>query len=347
MIDEVDEIAPVVAKSNGASDQTDQLLSKLDEAQNDLDKAKSASSLQDDISSQESKITSLKDLLNHTIAVTDPKVLSDVGGVFPGADISDMAVGNNKVYLSDDQYGKIYQMSTSGTDLRELTSGLENPRSISLDDQGNLLIIDDNQDKKLGLVNVSDGTLTRFAGTSNSKLGTISQIEFSNVNNGNVYAIDQTANEIWRIQRSGSSYGIPQERFKMDELGQATDLAIIDLKIYFLAPVKQGLYRLYSDKDDTPTINGLAPDENLYAATALFIDDENIYIADPDNQRILVFNKDVSEIHLKAQFVYKGSDENALRNIKEMVADRSKGKLWVLDGTKVLELDLSQLTSFT
>ena len=83
----------------------------------------------------------------------------------------------------------------------------------------------------------------------------------------------------------------------------------------------------------------------MFESTALYIDGLYIYVADPVNQRVLVFTKEAEQIELVAQYKYRGDDPNSFKDIKEIFADREAGKLFILDGTKVYELDLTSLIS--
>ena len=344
-IEEVDKVAEVIAKSKDSTERKAQMLGKLSEASKELAQAGDVDQFKSDVDELNGRVLGLTDLLNNTIAVNDPRLLFDIGGMFPGAEATDLAAAGGSIYLSDSTYGKIYQTDYAGANLREVVAGLTKPRTITIDDAGDVVVLDEDGEKRLATVSVKDGSVNRHSGTSEFRVGNVPQIEFANIFGGRVYGIDKSIKAVIALQRSGSGYGIPEKRFELEELSTGKDVQVSDLKIYLLANVKQGLYRSLNNKDDTPVLTGLAEGEDLFAATALYVNELYVFIADPAKQRILVFNKDVSELTLKAQYVYKG-EGGKFKNIKEIVADRERGKLFVLDGTAVYELQLNQLDQF-
>ncbi|MFQ5493132.1 MAG: hypothetical protein ACE5DX_03175 [Candidatus Dojkabacteria bacterium] len=345
IIDEVDKVAPIIAQATSNEERKQAMLERLDEAETELDQADDVENFVDDVSTQQDRISEIRDLLNKTIALTDPEVIVDLAGVIPGANASDITLADNKVYISDREYGKIYSTAYAGGEIDELVQGLSKPRSITADSEGNIVVLDENSDERLATVNKNNGTINRHSGTSEFRLGKVQQIEFADIFGGRVYGIDQSIKAVVALQRSGDAYGIPEKRFELPQLSTGNDIQISDLKVYLIADIKQGLYRALNNVNDTPILVGLAPGENLHAATAMFVDDVHIFIADPENRRILVFKKDLEELNLRAQYKYKG-DGSTFSDIREIVADRKAGKLFVLDGSKVYALELSDLNEF-
>jgi hypothetical protein len=47
----------------------------------------------------------------------------------------------------------------------------------------------------------------------------------------------------------------------------------------------------------------------------------------------------------KAKYSYKG-DDSYFKNIKEVVADRTSGKIFVLDGSRIIKLSMDELSNF-
>lgn len=349
LVDDVDEIAPVKAKAESSDLGKQELFTKLTEAEDELSKIGDIEDLKKDAEELKIKISELRDLLNRTIALLNPTELIDFASSFPGSNTVDIDINNGEIFVADKEYGKIYRVSYTGGSPSELTSDLDQPRSISIDDNGDIIVLDANEDMGLSTVSIADGVVKRHAGTSTFRVGNITQIEFTDILGGRVYGIDQSLKQVVYLSRAGDGYGIPQSRFSLDELSSGVDLSINDLKIYTLADINQGLYRFYNEVDDTPSLNGLESGENLYDASALFVDGVYVIIADPGNQRVLVFEKvnpnTTTEINLIGQYVYRG-DGDVFKNIKEIVADRANNKLFVLDGSKVYQLDLKELNQF-
>lgn len=345
LIEEVDKVAGIVAKSTDNAERKTDMYDKLDEATGHLNDAKVTDVYNDEITSLESKIQELKDKLNLTIAETEPKLVIDLAGLFPGADASDIAISNNMILVSDRQYGKVYEFDYNGKNMKELASGLTSPRSIAVDENGDVVFLDEDAERRLGTIKRADGTMTRHAGTSEFRLGNVTQIDFANIFGGRVYGIDQNLKSVVALQRTDRGYGIPEKRFELSELASGKDIQIDNLKIYLLAPIKQGLYRSLNNKDDTPALSGLEQGENLFDATSLYINELYIFIADPVNKRVLVFDKLSNPIALKAQYVYRGDNSTIFANIKDLMVDNAQEKIFVLDGSAVYELDLKKIAS--
>lgn len=346
IIKEVSDLAPAKAKASSSDPEKIELITKLDQAAGLLSAAKQVTDFKAQSDEQLLKISSLRDLLNKIIGVDNPGLVIDFGSDFPGAEASDMTISNNALYVLDKALGKLYSVSFSGNNPSVVTDALTKPKSMSVDNNGNILVIDESGDQRLATVNVADGKITRHVGSSEFRVGNISAIEFADIFGGRIYGIDQALKKVVVFNKSGDTYGIPYERFGLEALATASDLHIADLKIYVLADFKQGLYRFYNEGDDTPLIRGLQAKETLNDSSAIFVDDEHMYVAMPLTRKILVFTKGVEEISLKAQYEYRGSDQTAFTSIKEIVADRASGNLFVLDGSKVWKLSLSGLSSF-
>jgi hypothetical protein len=148
----------------------------------------------------------------------------------------------------------------------------------------------------------------------------------------------------------GVGYSLPvKKNITFTEIGSSKDISIMDYKVYLLAPFEQGFFRAYGDKDDTPEIAGMSSTDSLLGASAFFVDDQYMYIGDSTTQSIYVISKDNTAspnvMQYKAKYTYKG-DESYLKNIKEIVADRTSGKIFVLDGSRIIKLSMDSLSNF-
>jgi hypothetical protein len=347
--------AKVIAKSNLNTERKDIFLNQLNDAEKILDKARNVEKIASDVATQDKRIQYINDLLNKVITISNPEIIVDMGAKNPGSNLSDLAKGENELYYSDQKYGKIYSVNYDGKNEKELATGLDSPSALTYDTNGNVIFLDNSVDRRMGIINIYDKTLQRVAGTSANKLGGISKIQFmvmdAKSKKYRVYALDATNKAVSYMETSdGVGYGLPVKRgINFAELGSAKDISIMDYKIYLLAPFEQGFYRAYGDKDDTPEIAGMSSTDSLLNASAFTVDDLYMYIGDSSTQTIYVISKDNTAspniMQYKAKFVYKG-DENYFKNIKEIVADRTSGKIFVLDGSRIIKLSMDGLSSF-
>ncbi|MEI7578986.1 MAG: hypothetical protein WCJ58_02975 [bacterium] len=344
LLSEVSELAPIKAKSPFSDPSKKELFNKLSEAVTLLNQVKTYQDLKDKAEIDLIKIIDFRDLLNQIIAVKNPEQLIDFGASYPGANTVDMVAGIDFLYVIDKQYGKVYKTGTDGK-ASEIVSGLNQPRSITMDDQGNLIVLDNDSDKALIKIN-QQNEVTRLTGMSSFRVGGINVIEFSEVVGGRIYGIDTKIKQLDYLARSGDTYAFPAKRTTLDAFSSATDLQVIDQKIYVLCNNKQGIFRFYNDKDDTPTISGLPPGESILNASAFYIDGLYVYVADPVNQRILIFSKsEATDLKFITQYAYRGNRDDGFKNIREIFANRTKNVLYILDSDIIYKISLADLPS--
>jgi hypothetical protein len=340
--------ADLLAKTTNREDGIAQVLTDLQTAQAKLDQAKASTKLTAEIATQEQQILAIKDELSKSIVLTSLNLLTDLGDKFPGANPVDMVLVNKKLYVADAKYNNITSVDYSGNRV-QLAGGLNIPRSITADDQNHLIVLDSDPDKQIGLVNLDTKVVDRLAASSESKVGGATQVEFANIGGeGRIYLLDNRDKSILYYSRTKTSYTTAKTRNTMDELATAKDFQVIDGKIYLLMQKDLGLYRDTNQKQDQMNLIGLKTGDNMLKATALYVDGVYVYVADPANKRILIFNKTgYPDTPFVAQYVYRGNDTNAFTNIKEITADRDGQKIFVLDGSGIYVLDMTKLSSFT
>jgi hypothetical protein len=220
---------------------------------------------------------------------------------------------------------------------------------MTIDDKGNLIVLDSDPDKSLSIINPVSKSLSRMAATSDSKLNGVSQIEFYLLSSkdARLYLLNNGDKSLGYYSRTGSTtYGTLTKRNSMDEFSTAKDFNLFDGRIYLLMQKNLGLYRDYGQKEDKINIVGLKEEDSLLTATALYIDGSYIYVGDPANKRVLVFQKGTPDITLIAQYVYKGKDNSVFSDIKEIYADKDNNKIFVLSNSKIFVLDMNSLKDF-
>jgi hypothetical protein len=350
MIDAVEEQAKYLAAASGADERKVKALTDLTAAETALKELEGNASLSDELALAYGRIVSIRNKFNRIIALSQVQLLTDLGDNFPNATPSDIDINNQKVYVSDSKYGTIYSFDYSGNNRAELASGFTNPKSISVDSNNNtLLVLDDSPDNALSILNLGNNSVSRMAASSLSKISGTTKIETAIINGAEprLYLMNPTSKSISYYIRTGSNYGTLVQRNTNDDLASATDLKVDEGRIYFTLQKNSGLFKDFQKQEDPINILGLAEGDNFLNATALYVDGLYVYIADPVNRRVLVFSKGAPDIALIAQYAYQGEDPNLFKNIKEVVADRNANKLFVLDGSKILVLDMNLLLDFT
>lgn len=311
------------------------------ESRVEISKVEGKKDVEEKVNDYKTKINDAENFLNRIIPVSKDDRLVDVASFFPDAKISDIAVTDTKIYLTDSALGKIYSVNPDGTSLAEEISGLKNPSAITVDLKGKIIFLDESVDNRMAVYDIAAKTTKRIAGTSTSKIGEIADIEYAEIAGGRVYFIDKTNKKLMYVEKSGENYGLPASRFELPELTTGKDVFIIDNKIYILVEFKQGLYRFLNGKDDTPELTGLNPGEDMLKATGMYIDGVNMYFADQTNRRIAVFEKGVASSKFEGQ--YKAQDEKLFTGLQDLVVSNKLQQIFVLDNSEVYVLDLKDI----
>lgn len=328
-------------KLSDSTEKRQQGLTEVGLAREGIEKVKDVESVKKDLEEYESKVNTAEDYFNRVVPVTKDNQLLDVASFFPDAKISDIAFSSEKIYLTDEGLGKVYSVGFDGSGIEEIVSDLTNPTSVTVDNNGKVIFLDASEDNRIGVYDPATKATKRLPGTSQSRIGDVADIEYAQIGGGRIYLIDRTNTRIMYMEKSGENYGLPASRFTLSELATGKDIFIIDNKIYTLAGIKQGLYRTFNNQDDTPEFIGLPEGQDMLSATGMFIDGVNMYLSDPVEGRIAVFDKGIKTAKFKGQF--KSKDSSVFSGVKDVVVVGNTGKIYTVDQSKVYELDLSKL----
>ena len=348
-INTIEEQAIYLTSASGGDERKIQALNKLTEAESKLGGLESYKSLAQEISTEKATIALLKNQFKRIIPITEATVIADLGDIFPNTEPSDIEIANGKIYLSDAKAGKIYSFDYYGNNRAEVASGFTNPKSITFDSNNNtLLVLDDNADNAISIINLSNNAVNKMAATSLSKIAGTTQIEAALIGGKDprLYLLNPEKKNISYYTRSGNTYSTLINRNNWDDLISATDFKVDEGRIYLTLQKNLGLYRDYNKKEDVINIQRMNEGDNFVAATALYVDGVYVYIADPINKRVLVFKKGTPDIPLVAQYVYSGSNEFDFGSIKEIIADRNHNKIFILNNTKIITLDMNLLSVY-
>lgn len=329
-------------KISDSTEKRQQGLSEVELARKEIDKVKDYEKTKEEVNGYVKQVDLAEDFFNRVISISKDNRLIDVASYFPDAEISDIASSSNRLYLTDSKLGKIYSMDFSGSDIQEVVTGLNNPMSLTIDDKGNLIFLDESEENKIAIYNIEKKETKRLVGTSKARIGDVVDIDFSEISGGRLYLLDKENKKVLFMERTGgNNYGLPSSRFSMDELSTGKDIQIIDGKIYVLLGYKQGIYRYLSGQDDTPELTGLPEGTDMKSATGMFIDGTDIYISDSSENRIAIFDKGIQTAKFKGQ--YKSKDKDILSGLKDLTVVSSEGKIYTIDRSSVYEFDLTKL----
>ena len=327
-----------------------QLMTKLDTLIADARKLEnskifaSESKLKGDTENVISRASASQDQLANVVAFTQPQVVTDLGVNFQGVDVTKITYSNGKVYVADKGRNVIYRMGTSlNSETTAFVNGLNAPYMLKAAPNGDLVVVDENADSAVATISIEDGSVKRHTGLSKAKIGTLSAIDIWT--NDALYSIKPSSQALLKQENVAGNYSLPNDSnpWRSDpDFANAIDMAV-DYWVYVLGRGK-GFTRYLGGQPDDFSFAGLMPADvtAINQATAFDITATHLYVADPLNKRILVFTKrtdDNKVLDFKQQFVYRG-EGTTFTKIKDIVANEETHKLYVLDGTQVIRLDL-------
>ena len=150
---------------------------------------------------------------------------------------------------------------------------------------------------------------------------------------GNLYLLDTAKSRIWKYIATESNFSETREYLNPDtlpDLSQATGMAV-DSGIW--VGTRDGrILRFLQGKEETFAPRGVEPSLGKMLLVATTEEDKNLYVADSDNKRVVVLDKD--GVYL-AQYVWSG----ALAPTQLVVSEKLKLIVLLADG-KLYSIEL-------
>ncbi|MEO6728418.1 MAG: hypothetical protein ABIM99_00695, partial [Candidatus Dojkabacteria bacterium] len=347
----------ILQAKNGPEDKKTQLLTELQKLSSDIANQKKDGLFVDDLESLSKQVQSRQDDLLLVSAITDAKVITDVGKNFPDAVLSDLAYSTGNLFISDSARGVVYKVASTTLNGQPAAyaTGLTQPYLLVRNVDGDIVFYDNDTTSTIGKFSAAgDPTVLRFPGLTPASVGKPMEAALYDGNNA-LYEVRQTTKQIFRRNQDGGGYVAggaapstdPATDWRDDgEFATALDIsAPSDLWVLIKG---QGLRRYSSGGDNTLTFDSFsnllkADFEALKNGSSSDVADGNIVVADPVGRRILLFKFDDSDsgkINFTKQYVYRGTDSTTFSDLDEVVVVQSESAIYVLDGTKVIKLDM-------
>ncbi|MFH1744793.1 MAG: hypothetical protein ABH881_01345 [bacterium] len=238
---------------------------------------------------------------------------------------------NDKIYVADSSQKSIYILSVADKSTTVFTDS-----QTSITKFQSPFLLNDN------IYYYNNTNLLEFD-TDNQKLNTISlkitnpeDTAVVNIYNSNLYIVDKKENQIYKFGKIAGGFGAGSEWLKENaEISKTTDMTI-DGNIYILKNNGELLKFLKGMQVDfkLDTV-----DPELKNATKLYIssDGDSIYVLEPANNRILVFDKKENEN--EGKFVLQYSS-NKFTDLKDFTVDEKNKIIYILNGTSVYKLEI-------
>lgn len=152
--------------------------------------------------------------------------------------------------------------------------------------------------------------------------------------NGRLYTVDQNTGLVYRHDPVPGGYAEGQEWITDGTVLRSPTSMSIDGSLY-VSESDGSLVKLFTGKktaDPAFTIEPKIGQRAVLTSTEL---SKNLYIADPANNRVVIFQKDSGKI--LAQFTSSKFDA-----LKDISVDESRNKIFVLNNTVIYEIDIPQ-----
>ena len=159
-------------------------------------------------------------------------------------------------------------------------------------------------------------------------------IDIKNYTDRFTYVLSPSENQIWKYERRRSNYSEAVAYNQGGNLAEAVSFAI-DGAIYVLSAdgsilkFFRGILQDY-EFADLPSIGFSGPNLKLYTTDDL----EFLYVLDPDNNRVLIFNKGDRYATYRRQVVYD------IDNAKDFIVDESGLKVTINTESQIYEFSL-------
>ena len=277
-----------------------------------------------------SKIQGQLDKTEHIVKITDPQVLANFEEVEPAWDLQKLVGIKDKVYSFDSSTNTILRLDEENKQLVTLP--------VSSQDIGHLLLVSSIKDKNK-IVFYTDTPAIAELDIEENKLEKI-EIEFSHEDQNirdlttyldKVYLLDIAHNQIYKHSRTISGYSRGATWLNKEiNLENAQSLAI-DGDIWILTSDGTVLKFLTGDLQEFNLETLTKPSDNP-TRIITSLDLEYLYIVDPKNKRVVVFDK---KGKTKNQYLSDSFDD-----LKDVYINEAENKMYLLNGKKIYGIEL-------
>lgn len=286
----------------------------------------------EEISNLNQKIQAQSNIVNHINNIPEPITAADFTTVDFSANLAKITGYQDNIYAFNPTNNSIYQANLTDQNVSLVSDkpSLESKlKFIFLKDQNNLLFYLEND--SLQELNLKENNFTPRTIAYANQDRTIKDIFYYS---NRFYTLDPKNNQIFRHSRSGLNWGQGESWIQAENLDVKDGVSLaINGSIYVLKSNGE-IYKLFGgalDEDFKPSTF----EPNLSGATKISTETEltNLYILDPPHKRLILLTKEGKLIN---QYVSDKFD-----NLKDLYVREKDKKVYLLNGTKILEVEVS------
>ncbi|MDD4607030.1 MAG: hypothetical protein PHS07_01645 [Patescibacteria group bacterium] len=262
--------------------------------------------------------------LRHLVIIDQPTEIIDLWATDPSLDKNNKIVFNaGQLYTWQPENYKIYQINLTDNKINQVGQANYN-FNLGITDNNRLLFYND---KKLNQFDSTNQQLNQLDFNADILSDQIQDIGYYQ---NKIYLLDPGQKQIFKFYKTDTGYGNGQAWLKDDiDLSTAVSLAI-DGAIYILNNQNQ-IIKIYTGQIENNFKTNIKPD--LIQATKIYTQENwnNIYLLDPDSQRLIVLDK---AGRLKKQYT-----SNKFDNLKDFAVDEKNNKIYLLNGSKIYQIE--------
>lgn len=310
------------------NDQTAQQL--LGEARDLLAQLPDKKSYQDERDRFNQSLQERSDKINHINVVNEPTELFDFGTMEEGAAVRGMVKVNDQFFAFNSNNNSIYGYNLDSQESDIVTNeieGLGNLQINAIPENNNYVVFYTNADKIVRF-SVSDGELqTRDITFANQDKMVQSIGNYAS----RLYLLDTKNNQIFRHDPTQNGYSTGQSWLNEDlDLTNATSM-VVDGGIWVLKADGQ-IWQLTQGTKGEFSVNSIEP--AFSNPTSIYTEAgwDNLYVLDPANNRIVIFNK-------SGQLVNQYRSDN-FDGLKGFAISDDENTIYLLNKTKLLSFSL-------
>lgn len=299
-------------------------------------------------------IQSVYDLMDRVTPLTEEngsvKIITDLYlKIGENAKPTDFEKYGTYLYIVDNASHSVYRYSPELDSISQVANSaevLKNPQYIAIS-SGYLFVYD----VEVGMVmldmnvNEPEWTFKVRPELSARTIGEVTEIAaYGEIGSpANIYILKRDEARVLKSSPAGSGYSFPEEYFRNGGFDKAVDI-LIDGNVYVYSNSSEKVYKYFIGMQDSFSISGLnVPLGKLCCGSTNVNDTGKLYIFDITNRRIISLEKPTSERHpgvgvLVKQYVYRGGRDDLFNDVKDIVVDIDERVLYVLDGTRVLQV---------
>ena len=322
------------------------LLGKAKDLANEAKSVDPARQYAPDIKQLLDDIERAEELLNRVTKLVPSSTIGEFDSVGIGTALEPLAVRLNAKFVIDSVSGRVlsYAAARQGaTALRkgDVVSSVTVTDPVAVIDRSLSTIVVDARFNIFSIEDDQNPRLLRITGIEEWE----DPVAFDNFNN-NLYVLDPSANMIFKYQWTAGGYELgPTSYLDPREavlLSGAIDIAI-DGDVFVLF-ADSTVRRFSGGSEVSFSLSGLEGDSLRPTQIFTDVDSESLYLADPENERIVEFDKkEGSEGTFIRQFTYAGSDD-FFGDILGLWVSEIDSRLIVLGKDKLRQFVLPELT---